>query len=185
VGAETDADERGIQRDLEEARKVGALEIRQDLAFEQRNWRVQRLGWAAMALFVLAGLTGAFGRGLLASAEAASPGGLLRVHYDRLARHGAPGELRLAVAPAAIDDGTVRILISRPFLEGQRIEDIQPAPASSLASGDALLYAFHVRPGEQAHILIRVVPDSQGLRTADISLAGGGERVSIRQFVFP
>ena len=41
-----------------ETDRVGDLEIHQDLPFQRRSWTVQRVGWAIMALVVLAGLLG-------------------------------------------------------------------------------------------------------------------------------
>jgi len=169
----------------EEAQRVGALEIHQDLSFERRNWRVQRAGWAVMALFVLAGLTGGFGRGPLSDTDVTSSGGLLRLGYERFTRHGSPTKLRFTVAPGGIDDDTVRLLVSRPFLEGQQIEDIQPDPEWAVVSADRVTYAFHVRPGEPAHILIRLTPDAYALRHAEVSLADGREAIRVWQFVFP
>jgi hypothetical protein len=170
---------------VEEAQRVEDLEVHQDLPFEERNWRIQRLGWSAMGLFVLAGLTGVFGRGPLSSAAVTSPGALLRVEYERLARHGAPSEFRLTVAPAAVGDRTVRLVVSRSFLQGQHVEGVQPPPDSTLVSGDTVMFTFRATPGRPVQILFRLTPDEYFMRRAQVGLAGTPERVEFGQFVFP
>ena len=40
---------------------LGDLEVGQDLDFQRREWAVQRVGWGAMALVILAALLGLFG----------------------------------------------------------------------------------------------------------------------------
>ncbi len=39
-------------------KRVGDLEIDQDLAFERRQWSVQRVGWGVGALIIVAALLG-------------------------------------------------------------------------------------------------------------------------------
>lgn len=171
---------------MEEPQKVGDLEIHQDLEFETRNWRVQRLGWALMGLMVLAGLAGLFGRGPLSHAEATSGGGALTVKYERFVRHAAPSEVEFVVQPSAIEGGVVRLLVSRAFLQGLQVEGVEPPPETAALSGDYLLYAFPAGPsGREARILFRIVPDHYLLRRAEVTLPDGRERVWFRQFVFP
>lgn len=169
----------------ETAHKIGALEIHQDLSFEKRNWRVQRLGWAAMALFVLAGAAGAFGRGPISSAWVASSGQALRVDYERFARHGAPTEFRVTVAAAAVEGENLRLNLSRQFLHRQHVEEVQPPPDSTLVSADTITYVFRARPGHQVRILFRITPDDYALQQAELSLAAGTDRVRFGLFVFP
>lgn len=170
---------------MDKAGKVGDLEIHQDLAFEARNWRLQRLGWMAMAVFILAGLLGLLGRGPLASARAASAGGLLQVEDQRFARHGSPAELWITVAPKALGAGPVAVVVSRPFLQGLEMQAIEPPPASAVAGGDEVVYTFNVDRDTPARILFRVIPDRYLWRHAEIRLRDARDRVHFRQFVFP
>jgi len=57
-----------------------------DIAYQQREWRVQRIGWVAMALIVVAALLGASGSaGPLATARATASDGSRELHI--LLRH--------------------------------------------------------------------------------------------------
>jgi hypothetical protein len=47
-----------------ELKKVGDLEIGEDLKFEKWQWTVERIGWLVMVGFIVAAMLGAFGRGL-------------------------------------------------------------------------------------------------------------------------
>ena len=71
-------------------RRVGDLEVSQDLDHEKKFWLVQRIGWALLFLLWLAGVAGLFGSGPLSGSTASAPD--LRLEYDRFVR-GAPAEL--------------------------------------------------------------------------------------------
>jgi hypothetical protein len=42
-------------------KRIGDVEINQDLDFQRRCWTVQRIGWIVMAVLVLSALLGVFG----------------------------------------------------------------------------------------------------------------------------
>ena len=88
---------------MADVRQVGDLEIAQDLAFQRREWTIQRVAWAVMALVALAGLLGLFG-GAGPLTRAAAGNGALRLDYARFERKHAPTELRLQVAAGVAGD---------------------------------------------------------------------------------
>ena len=55
-------------------KRVGDLELNQDLAFQYREWAVQRGSRWVLAVFVIAAALGAFGGGPLTHARAGAPG---------------------------------------------------------------------------------------------------------------
>ena len=68
-------------------KQVGDLEIEQDLGFEERAWRVQRVSWFIMFLVIALALIGLFGTGPLSSARTGSSGDEFSANYERFARH--------------------------------------------------------------------------------------------------
>lgn len=59
---------------MEPIRRVGELEIEEDLDFQRRMWRLQQIGWALLVLVVVAALLGLFGKGPLSRAVASRVG---------------------------------------------------------------------------------------------------------------
>ena len=83
-------------------KRVGDLEINEDLRFQRRMWAVQRVGWIVTALVVLAALAallGLLGPGLLStSAKAGSGGASLSVEeYEQVLRYRKPTTRRLGL----------------------------------------------------------------------------------------
>ena len=61
------------------------MDIEQDLSFQHREWRRERIGWVVIGLILLAGLLGLFGHHPFARATSQTAKGQLTVEYDRFA----------------------------------------------------------------------------------------------------
>ena len=96
------------------------LELVQDLALEEREWTIQRIGWLLMALVVVSALLGLFGAGPLSSRVIASRDGRFKLEYDRFERYQSPS--RLLVQLRANGQAKARIWLSRNFIESVKVE---------------------------------------------------------------
>ncbi|HET6380028.1 MAG TPA: hypothetical protein VFH63_03215 [candidate division Zixibacteria bacterium] len=164
--------------------RVGELEIDHDLAFQRREWIMERIGWTAMLVIAVAGLLGLFGTGLLSAAEAQGEGNLL-LRYGRFERFNAPAELAFTVpAEAASPDGTFGISISRDYLAAVQVEAITPEPADVAADGDWLTYTFASSTPGSITVVFHLEHDAIGPRQLLVRL-GDGEPMAIGQFVYP
>lgn len=170
---------------MAEEKSRDSADIEDDIDFQQRSWRVQRAGWIAMLVIAIAALTGIFGGGPFASAEAASPDGL-RVRYERVIRLRAPQTLYIeAPAGAARADSTLSIWLDREWLESNGLEAIVPEPESSLLEGGRIVYEFRVARASGS-ILIRM--DLKALSMGSVSGSAGilgGSSASFTQFALP
>lgn len=99
-----------------------AVEATEDLAFQVRSWRVQRIGWLVGLLLLGLAFAGLFGRGLLSTARSASADGGIEVTYQMFARHGAPSQIDVRVGPALVAAGNATVWITRDFLEGVELQ---------------------------------------------------------------
>lgn len=106
-------------------KRVGDLEINQDLAFERRQWPVQRVGWGVGALIIVAALLGVFGSGPLSAATAGDEETLL-VHFQRFVRHKGQGELVVKVGPNQASAGQVELWLTTEYLGRDRPTRHQP-----------------------------------------------------------
>ena len=166
-----------------ELRRIGDLEIDQDLDAQRREWRIEKLAWTCFALLILAGLSGLLGSGPLANAVAGEEGSELWVEYPRFARHLAPVKMRVVAARAGKDE--VRLWIDRDYAERLELERISPEPDSVESLADRDVYAF--RPGSGAGPL--VIELSFELTYVGFSNARlgtlDGPSVEFRQLVYP
>ena len=165
--------------------RYGPLEIDEDLDFQRRSWRVQRLGWAGMALFVAAALAGLLGGGPLATGEVTSEAGGLTVRYPRFARRTAPVVVEAEMGPQAVRDGRVRLWFSREFLEDAGARDMRPPAEEVLLGPDRVTYVLRVSgPGNGTRVRLEIEP--RGLfRVPGRAGLDGGPAVAWMTFVYP
>jgi hypothetical protein len=162
---------------------VGSIEVDQDLDHARVLWRVQRIGWAAMALVILAGLLGLLGsQGPLTRAQASTTG--LSIDYDRFARHGATSSLVAEVEPAPQSD-TATLWLAREYLDGVEIESVIPDPERTETRDDVVLFTFMAKDRSRpARITFNVRPGQYWSEEIRVGVDGGGS-LSVRQFIYP
>lgn len=123
--------------------RIGDIEVAQDLKLQALGWRVQRVGWACMALAVIAAAAGLFGSGGPASrATAATENGALRADYARFARRQAPQTLRLHFGAEAVRGGEVTLWFERAYVERMVVEQVVPEPQRVSVGPERLTYRF-------------------------------------------
>jgi hypothetical protein len=157
------------------------LHLNEDLPFQRRQWAFERIGWAFLALILLAGAAGAFGDGPLSRKQAGE--GNLQVDYERFVRHDKPTDIDMTVTPG--NSGEVRVSVTREFLLAVQMEQVTPEPEHVEAGGDALTYVF-VAPSSATSIEVTFTfrPDELGSHEATVR-AGEGQAVTLKQFTYP
>jgi hypothetical protein len=161
------------------------LEIEIDESWTRREWTVERAGWLLMLLILVAGLLGAFGEGRLSRGEASQYGLPLRVDYERVARHGSPATLEIALGPGAAPGGVARLWVDRKYAEAVEVKYILPEPESTWVTRDRLGFAVRVpNPADSAFVTIAFEPDDIGSREVRVGLEGH-PGVRFRQLVLP
>lgn len=165
-------------------KRPDGFEVDEDVAFQQRDWKFERVGWIAIALIVVAAMAGLFGRGGVSDAVAETTDGTLRVEYGRLMRHRAPSELTVHVRPRA-GDTSVTIAINDDFLRAVRVEQLVPEPESQRSIVEHTLYTLPTGPGSsRVRLTLYFVPDDIGKRRLTITVPGR-DSVQLGLFVFP
>jgi hypothetical protein len=156
-------------------------QIDEDLVFQQRNWRAQRIGWTVLGLLVVAGLAGLLGPGPLSNVNARAGEGL-EVVYERFVRHGAESELKVTVRRPP--SGHVRIAISRDYLDQLNLELVRPAPTEVQSSGADTVYVFGHAGRESMRATFVIQPEELGAHVARVATEDGSS-VTVRQFTYP
>jgi hypothetical protein len=150
-----------------------------ELIFHQREWRIQRVGWALLVLFLALALGGLFGNGPLSRTHADAAAG--RVEYQRFVRDGLSTDL--IVTPTGSARGMNRVEIDADYLQAFRIERITPEPAAVRINGPRIVYEFaSAAPG--ASISFHIRPQRLWRHTSAVSIDGGAP-VEISQLTYP
>lgn len=159
----------------------------QDLAFEHRQYRVQRTCWWLSLAVVTGTLAGVFGKGPLSGAEAVSANAELAVRYQRICRDKSPDELRFSFRPAAgSSEGTI-LAISAEYLSALDVRGIMPPPNRSEIAGHEVFFYFAAGPSSAVHdVVMRFKHDQAGVIEGAARFPNRpGSDVIIRQYVLP
>jgi hypothetical protein len=125
--------------------KVGSIEIAQDLEFQKKSWRVQRIAWKAMLGVAVLALLGLFGSGPVSSARTEPTASGVSARYERFVRAGGEHTLTLVLTPAAIgSDSSATVWISSDWLSGNLTLSITPQPQSETVLPDRIEFRFSV-----------------------------------------
>src|SRR5688572_30405360 len=136
----------------EQIKRLGDLQIDEDMEFEKKNWRVERISWVLLGLFILAGLAGLFGTGPLSYRTAGNRADDLWIEYPRISRNDSPEELRVHLGSGAGAGSQVRLALDRRYVESFQIEDIEPEPLAVEARKDELIYYFQRQGPEETTV---------------------------------
>ncbi|MGE5602105.1 MAG: hypothetical protein ACM30E_03585 [Nitrososphaerales archaeon] len=166
-------------------KRVSNIDIDQDLEFQDREWRVQHIGWVVIWVLLGAALLGAFGKGPLAYAQASDPGQALTANYTRLERYRAPTTIEVIVGPGQLQGGKVTLTFDRQFVDRIDIARVDPEPSAVKSDANRIAYEFEVEDASApVHIFIDYEFEHFGMSQAQLGLEGGPEIV-LRQFVYP
>jgi hypothetical protein len=172
---------------MAKAKRIGSIEIAQDLDFQRRSWSVQRVGWLVMLALAGFALAGLFGGGPLSSASSGDEKLGFRVRYERFARLSAPQSLYLDVSSALIKpDSTVAVWLSREWLETNQVRQITPEPQSTRVTPNSMEYSFRAAGGANALLTLRfdLETRSMGRRRGSAGVTGG-PAAEFNQFAYP
>ena len=170
------------------SRKAGGLSHRapfdDDIGFQRRQWRVERFGWAAMVLVIIAALAGVFGGGgIVELATASDSSRLTEVRYARFARYSSSTTLEVNVTASA-SARPMRLSISDQYLGAMNVRTITPPPTSTSIADRQHVFVFDRAASAAATIRFELVPESIGRHEGWIAVDGAAP-VFFAHFVYP
>lgn len=172
-----------MPREAREGRQAG-LEIDEDLPMQRQIWRFERVGWAALTLFVLAGLLGTFGGGTLSQAELSDASRRLTVRFERFARADAPTKVEIRMV-AAQQSPVLWIDLSKDYFDASSIDSIVPEPELTVVTGNTIRFGFDPhKTGYGGMILITLKPAQIGRVRGSLGVVGG-PTLKFTQIIYP
>jgi hypothetical protein len=150
-----------------------------------REWRIQRLGRAALVALIAGALAGLLGPGPLSWSDATTADGTLEVEYSRFARQGADIALRLRTsAAAAAGDEQVSVVLGRDLLDVLEVRQVSPEPEAQRSTSEGVTMDFAVAEGAALEVTVAVTVEAMGWHRGSIGLAGQPP-LRLGQFFYP
>jgi hypothetical protein len=149
--------------------------------FQRREWIVQRIGWAVLALLLLAGALGVFGKGPLADQSLSNA--TARLDYERFVRRDADTRWTLTLH-RTVAGSTAQIAIDATLASNFEIVSIHPTPSSTALSAGRWVYSFDVRESGEVPVIFIVQPEKVGRHGGTITV-GDAAPFTISQLAYP
>ncbi|MCJ8206835.1 hypothetical protein [Pseudomonas sp. RGM2987] len=156
--------------------------VHEDMAYQLKVWRFERVGWYVLVLLVVLTLLGLFSRGPLSSADVQSRDGRLGVTYEKFHRNGSsnPLVLHLKGQPNAL----LEVELGGEWLQGFNVEAMQPQPVRSASAGQGMKLWIQADAQGQASLYLSLLGEGLGRYESRVAMPGGSA-VSFDQFIFP
>ena len=169
---------------MSQVKRIGDLEIDQDLDFQHREWRLQQLMWVVVVVLLVLALAGLFGGGPLGRTTVTASDGSLAVDLHRFVRHDGRASLTFEVDGARTSGGHIELWLSQDFLANVQIEHVSPPPQSARDDNGRLIYTFEMATGSDTlNATFSYRPQHIGRLSGE---AGSGDiSVSLDQVSYP
>lgn len=166
-------------------KRISGIDIDQDMVYQWREWRVQRIAWVFFAAILLAGLLGLLGQGPLSKGRIGAPDESIALDFERIDRANAPTGLVVTLGPNVAQGGTAQVALSREFIERISIEAVVPEPQSVETGAAEVIYTFEVEdPAQPASMRLGFRYELAGRARGAVRLVDG-PTLRFETFVWP
>lgn len=149
-----------------------AVAVGEDLKFQERWWKFERITWSIFIVILLADVLGAFGGGPLAKAKIDEPGTGMNVTYERVERTGTPSMMSVQFGPDAVRDGKVTLFVSDTVVKGLGAQRVIPQPETSSLTGDGVTYTFPASATAPGQVRFELSPSGPGVFRYRLQIPG-------------
>jgi hypothetical protein len=143
--------------------------VGEDLDFQRRWWRFEKIVWPILLLIVVVDLLGGFGRGWLSKARRRTPD--VTLDYERIERASTPSIMTFHFKPSAIRDGRISLYVSDSIVRPLGAERISPQPAVSTIGNEGITYQFPATGGSST-VQIQLEPSFPGVHAFRVQVDG-------------
>jgi hypothetical protein len=148
-----------------------AIAVGEDLDFQRKWWRFERIAWVLFGVIILCDVLGLFGRGYLANAERRTGDGSVDLKYERVERASTPSIMTFRFGPSAVHDGRIRLFVSEDVVKALGAQRISPQPAESVVGGGGITYTFPASDPD-AVVEIMLEPSFPGVHSFEVGVPG-------------
>jgi hypothetical protein len=153
------------------------MEIDESLDLHIKAWKLQPLAWGLIALFVLAGLLGLFGTGMLSNTTGKN--GAVVIDYERFYRYGAI--MKLSIRD---NEGAAQTIVEFPaaYIAHFNITSIMPEPTGTELTDQGVSYTFKSR-SESRTIVFYLEPQEAGNASGLVSV--NDTKIHLSHLIYP
>lgn len=148
-----------------------AIAVGEDLDFQRRWWKFERVVWSFFLLILLCDALGLFGRGWLSKAQRSTADGTLNVKYERIERASTPSIMTIQLGQPAIQNGAAHLFVSESVIKELGNQRVAPQPASSVVGNGGITYTF---PASEvpATVQLALEPSFPGIHHFTVQVPG-------------
>ena len=150
----------------------GAIAVGEDLDFQRKWWKFERVVWTFFALILVADLTGLLGRGPLANAKRQTSDGALTLKYERVLRENTASIMTILPAESALHNGKLQLFMSDSILKEFGAARIIPQPETSIVGGGGVTYTFPASSSPMT-VQFELKPSFIGSHAFTVAIPGG------------
>ncbi len=159
------------------------LDIEQDLTFQYRQWRLERLGQVLFVCCIMAALLGLFGHSPLSTAARQTADGRLSIHFERFARVESNSDLLVTINPGRSGDGVVRLWLDQKYLDAFKVTAVSPVPVRGEARDGGRVFVFQT---DGSRFMATLSGQFQAVGRVQGSLqVEDSEKLTVTHFVWP
>ena len=152
---------------------------------ERRRARVVHLiGVTSFLLVLFAALAGLLGKGPLSKVRSGSVQTGLQIEYFRFIHYQGPVDLKIAVGADSTTNGTLRLQLSKAFVEQVEIQRIEPEPEAATTGPAYFTYIIRTETNMPAQVTVRFVSNHFGRLAYEVGLTDG-PTLKLQHFAFP
>lgn len=159
------------------------IDIEQDLPFQYRQWRLERMGQVLIACCIVAALLGLFGHNPLSTATRQTADGRFSIHYDRFARIESNSDFLVTFEPSKPGGGVVRLWLDQEYLDAFKVTAVSPVPIRGEARDGGRAFVFQT-DGSRFTAILSVQFQAVGMVHGSVR-ADDGEALTVTHFIWP
>ncbi|WP_255313440.1 hypothetical protein [Pseudomonas protegens] len=156
--------------------------INEDMGYQIKLWRFERVGWYVLVVVMLLGLAGLFSRGALSSRDIISADGRIRAEYELFHRNGSTNAMTFSLTGEPMS--AMEVELSGELFDGFSVETLQPEPLRSSSSADGIRIWVQTDKKGRANVFMTLRGEGLGLFRSNIALLSGSN-MQLTQFIFP
>lgn len=160
------------------------IHLEQDIAHQRREWKVERFGWAVMALVILLAFLGLFGGGGIFTTERKPIAGETDVflEYPRFLRDQSNSVLRIHFSPVKGAAALSQVWLDEDYVREFQLEQITPRPERVEAMDNKLIFHF---AGQPRTVSFYLRADTMGSVHGNAGTGPGMNATPFSQFLYP
>ncbi len=149
--------------------------LEDNIALHERGWKIQRIGWVLIFVFMILALLGVFGDGPLSKRKVQV--GNTVIKFDQFLRYEHETQLKLE----SENENIATVSIPLAYLNKLKLTEVIPEPEKQIASNGYINFIFR---GEENHSLTFFLdPNKPGKVEGDIKV--NSYTIPLKQTIYP